>query len=291
MDDQTATITISFDFEIGWGDVTNGRWRAREADGVYDRLRKVLPRLLRELDAMDFPCTWATVGAMFEAIPDRQLDHVPALLLNMISSEIGRANESTFSGQDLFEMLINTNTSHQIACHSYTHVPWDHDSVDEKYIKEELKLFRDALARYDRSTDRIVFPENKEGYFDILAEQGFRVCRGNPVLRYRSRSEYVRRMLFDPPPLVVERLVSKDLRTQHASMLFNSGPRRVHRLPVIRRRFSLGLDSAIKESGSLHIWCHPFNFAESTGLLSSFLSAMAKVARLRDRGLIDIRPM
>ena len=42
-----SSVVITLDFELGWGSILNEKWREREMQGVYSRLRRVVPELLK----------------------------------------------------------------------------------------------------------------------------------------------------------------------------------------------------------------------------------------------------
>jgi hypothetical protein len=74
-------------------------------------------------------------------------------------------------------------------------------------------------------------------------------------------------------------------------MLFNMGNNRYHRLPFVYSRAIRGLNHACSSASDLHVWAHPFNFAESRAQLHAFISFLRKVAAKRDAGEISIKTM
>lgn len=283
-----AAVVFSMDFEIGWGDVMNPRWRERERAGVYDRLRSVLPELLAAMDDFDIPMTWATVGAMFDEPDKRDFSHLPIRYREHVGSVLAEAKPSSFNGRDLFEMVIGARTRHHIASHSYSHVPFTYDGMNDGIIRAEMQRFAGALAAYGRTTDRFVFPENREAHHEALAASGIAVARVSALNRFRNRWAYLLTTPFVPPPLVTEERDASGVVRQHESMLFADSPLR---MTILGRRVRLGLDHALREGGTLHLWGHPFNYAASDRLKDMLLGFLRNVARLRDAGQIEVRLM
>lgn len=285
-----ATVVISFDFEIGWGDVTNENWRMREATGVYKRLRAVLPEILAEMDRLDIPATWATVGAMIDDPERLKLDHLPARARSIVDNVLATANPDSFDGRDLFAMVKDARANHRIACHSYSHVPFTYEGVDEAFVSADLQAFKATLERWGYATDRFVFPENIEGFHDALKKSGFKVVRVAANTYFRNRFLYLASIPFVPPPAIKRQVDDHGLQHHFGSMLFNDA-RRPAVIPLLRRRFKLGLRSALSHGEGFHIWAHPFNFAESPKLKDAFLDSLREIAQKRDSGQLEITHM
>lgn len=286
-----AKFILSFDFEIGWGDVTNTRWMKREKNGVYDNLRIKLKELLNEMDALELPATWATVGAMISP-PDKVfLDHLPDKAKKVVYATIKSAKASSFDGRDLFESLLQSKAKHSIASHSFSHVPFDFAGVNNKFIVDDLTLSLEALSRYGLTTDRFVFPENTEGYYPELAKTGFKVARVGANYRKMSRPMYLLSSVMKAPPASIEEVTKEGVIRHYGSMLFNMRAGKYHRLPFVYKQAMQGLSNACKERENFHVWAHPFNFAESTLQLTAFKTFLRKVAKRRDAGEIIISTM
>ena len=290
-DNKQANIIISFDFEIGWGDVTNTRWVAREKSGVYKRLRSVLKELLNEFDTLEFPASWATVGAMITPPDQVELEHLPQDAKKLVHSVLQSAHQDSFDGRDLFEMLLSSRTKHSIASHSYSHIPFNYSGVDGLFVTKDLELSLGAFSKYSVTADRFVFPENREGYYPELKKAGFKVARVGADHGKMSRQMYLLSTLVSPPPPCKEEVNQYGVTQHYGSMLFNMGAGKYHRLPFVYARALRGLKKACREKETLHIWAHPFNFAESTLQLTAFKSFLRQVIKRRDAGDINILTM
>jgi peptidoglycan/xylan/chitin deacetylase (PgdA/CDA1 family) len=282
-----ASVILSFDFEIGWGDVTNPRWRFRQEKGVYKKLRKVLPEILDVMDQADFRATWASVGAMFDKPENRDFSHLPNQYQELIHSVLKQAEPESFDGQDLFEMLLSAKTSHLVASHSYSHVPFTYEYMSEDVVRHDIERFNAALAKYGRSADRFVFPENREAHYKALADTGYKKMRVAADNHFKNRYIYLASTMILPPPNGIEEPGEENLVRQYGSMSFNDAGQ-AWKVKLLKRRVSLGLKQLERSGGVLHIWAHPFNFAESDPLKYAFMDMIKQIAILRDKGKLTI---
>lgn len=282
-------FTFSMDFELGWGSITNDRWRARERANVYERLRGTLRRVLAELDALEIPLTWATVGAMVAHQPQHDLEHLTDKLREQTKAFLSEAQQMTVDGRDLLEMVQNSRVSHDIGSHSFSHARFDSEGYNDSARSKDLRLARVALEKWDIDPISFVFPENNAPSLAALPQAGIRVARlapnsipgGKVVAKLRR------------PPFVKSTLRHDGVRTETGTMFFHwpvgdhFGLRRNITLSQSRR----ALAAAAQDRQAVHYWLHPFNLTEIPGLLDQFLRLLHEVAMLRDEGKIQVVTM
>lgn len=284
-----AEFILSLDFELGWGSIENGLWKPRETKGVYEKLRSVLPVFLRELDALEIPVTWAFVGAMLDDPEQRTFDHLPQDIKNKTLSFVKQAKSNTTDARDLFDMILDSRTKHALGSHTYSHVRFDYPGLDEEFIRNEMEQFERISKNYGVTTDSLVFPQNIEGFHEQLRQLSYQSVRTPPnKLPSKNKMLHLISSAITPPPLSIIHKMDNGLSKHSGSMFFNSGAKRMHRLPFILKQALSGLNHAIKRDGIIHIWIHPFNLAESPLLLSSLLSVLKQVSKKRDEGLIQV---
>ena len=281
---------LTFDFELGWGSLESGRWRRRQANGVYRRLRERLPVLLREMDALEIPGTWATVGGMLQPRGQHDMDHLPEELARTTRDALREAEESTFDGRDLFELVRRTRVRHAIASHTYAHPRFSRMDVTADVVRGDLERFRAAIPADVVGVDRLVFPQNAERHHEVIAAMGYRVVRGADEPRGDGLSGVVA-MALHPPPMAVTHQESTGLSRMVGSLCFTPGLGKAYKVPVMAVQALRGLRRAIASGGTLHVWLHPFNLAESPGLLRSLLYVLRRVATHRDRGRLAVGVM
>lgn len=282
-----AEFMISFDFELGWGNVHMTKWRERQAKGVYTNLRKVLPEMLAEMDALQVPATWATVGAMIERPANRDFGHLPNKWRPLVIASLAESEPQTFNGKDVFEMVLAAKSRHVIGCHSFSHIPFTYEGMSGGVIDAEIDRFQAAVKTYGISPDVLVFPENREAHLDVLSRRGFRKVRVAAEGNFSNRWLYLASSLVVAPPKAREMTHETGLLRHAGSMLFADAAQ-AWRVPVIMRRFHLGLKNVLREGGTLHLWSHPFNFAESPALKTAFIAMLREVAMHRDAGRLKV---
>lgn len=285
----TAKFIISLDFELGWGSIENSMWKIREERGVYVRLRKVFPRFLSELDALEVPVTWAFVGAMLEKPGDITLDHLPEELRQKTLRFCEAADPRSVDARDLFDQVLNSQVKHGLSSHTYSHVRFNHAGIGQRFIKSEMSLFGNVCKAYGIEVSTLVFPQNIEGFHQSLKDFNYTSVRTSANEKPgRGRLAHLVSSAFTPPPLSEITLMDNGLYRHSGSMFFNSGYNRPYRLPFIYRRAIKGLDIAIKNNGVVHYWIHPFNLAESSLMFPSLMKVLQYAAKRRDEGLLQI---
>lgn len=280
---------LSLDFELGWGSIENSLWKAREKRGVYKRLRSILPVFLSELDALELPVTWAFVGAMMVAPDKRKLDHLPLNIKNLTTSFSQTAENQTTDARDLFDQILSTKIKHSLSSHTYSHLRFDYMGLDTSIIATEMQLFENICMNYAVKTSSLVFPQNIEGFHKQLGQLGYRSVRTAPEsTKLSNKIVHLISSAITPPPLSKTNTMNNGLVRHSGSIFYNTGARRIYRLPFVYKQALSGINYAIKNNGVIHMWLHPFNLAESPLLLSSLINVMRYVTKKREKGLIQI---
>lgn len=279
---------ITLDFELGWGAIENGLWEYRENSGVYDNLRSVMPQLLDLLVELEIPVTWATVGGMVDKTVYKNLDHLPMPIREVTKNTLKKARASSFDGRDLVE-LVERTPGQRIASHSYSHVRFSYPGVTSSFIESEMENCSRLWKEQGNIMDTFVFPQNHEGYFDVLHRHGIHKVRGAEISRQRNILKKVWTNALKPPPLSSDS-IHNGLKVSTGSIFFKTPPKQWYRLGLLELQIRRGLQLAINRHGMFHIYLHPFNLAESKDLLSSFIDLLKYLSKKRDYGLLDIIP-
>ena len=289
----SGTLTLSFDTELGWGGIESGRWRQRQAQGTYDRAREAMKTLLEEMDALEIPATWAVVGGLLERPGRHDFDHLPLPARLGAQTALREGDEATFHAPSLIEAILGARTSHELACHTYSHTRFTYPGVDEEVVREDLSRFVAVFPEEAGSLKSLTFPNNEEAFLEQVAARGLTVYRGHnsPPVAKKNRAVHRLNSTLHGAPLSRTFKAPAGLWRSDASMLFATRPRRPDTLPYVYRKASRGLEAAVRTGGVLHVWTHPYNFALSWGLLRVFVAFLRLSARLRDRGRLEIRTM
>lgn len=278
-------LVISFDVELAWGAIESERWAGREANSVYEQTRTTIRQLLKAFDTYEIPATFAFVGGMLEEPGKWALEHLPEPARSRTWQALKDGEERSFTGHDILDMVTATRLEHPIACHSYSHTRFLYPGVTRAFVVEDLQHFWRVLPEGLTATPALVFPNNDENFYTEVRESGFRAIRGRdpqPAGRFHWQRQL--RSMIGSPELSRVTDAGNGLLRSTGSVQFISGKRR--RLFLVERLARIGLEKAVQEGGTLHVWNHPFNLAESPGLLEAFIRMLRQAANLRDQGLL-----
>jgi len=286
-------LTLSLDFELGWGTLENNRWRRRERAGVYERLRPAMRSFLSLLDDLEIAVTWATVGAMVCKPEDMDFDHVPAVQREAVGRFLSGAHPTTRDGRDLLEMMLGARVRHDIGSHSFSHTRFGTTGFDLEARRTDLYRARTILRQWGCTPQSFVFPENDAPSLAGLADADIRLARLAPMASRTSRLTRLR-TLAAPPPGTLTVAADEGPATEAGSMLFHWPPsgrgHRLRRAVTLLRAFR-GLRRAARGGPAVHYWLHPFNLAENHDLHRSLARLLREAAAHRDAGRLRIIPM
>ena len=286
-----ARVFITFDFELGWGAIETNRWRVLEHMGVYNRLWAIIPKILSEMDRLEIPASWATIGAMIDPPSPDQFSHLPDFIQQKFRAFLKKAQQRTKDGRSLFEAILTAKIHHEIASHSFSHTRFNlkgyHLNAQIEDLKQSVSIVQKWIGQIP---DYFVFPQNIVTSFDAVDANGFKrvrvlykdICHDN-----KTPARFKR--FFQSPPPVFKQKVTDTLTAYSASMWFNWWEpfyrlRRQYVLLKSRR----ALQFASKGQGDYHIWLHPYDLALTPDLCNDFIEFLHMVATLRDNGLIKI---
>lgn len=284
-----GTVVVSLDAELGWGFHHRDELPAER----IRRGRTAWRRLCTLFDRFDVPATWAVVGHLF--LEECETEHTghPAGPRCCATPPA----EAWFA-PDLLDRVASAGVDHDIGSHGYTHVHFRHDRMTRRLADRELRRGRRAVARHAGDPTSFVFPVNRVGHLDLLADHGFDCYRGPQPAR-RGAARKLSDALLDrgTPPIVTPEVDARGLVNVPASQyLFDfegSARTAVERLrdDPVARRTRRGLDRlAGAEEGVLHLWLHPHNLTRERDF-ERMRAVLAHVERLRDRGDLRVETM
>ena len=276
-------VTISIDVELAWGiwddltDATLGKIEALE--------RPIVRRLIGLFDRHEVAATWAMVAAL----ADRP------------SAEAMPGKPELWYAPELFEWVQQARVLHEIGSHGGRHRYFDGFGAGE--AREDLKFACDVHARHGLPFKSFVFPRNKVGHTDLLAEVGIKVYRGvdwawHERLRRRSRPLGRIANLADKVlPLAPDPVAPRQdgpLVNIAGSMLYigRNGLRKLVSAGALQNKLARGLDAAEHSGRTFHLWFHPSNFYYRTDeQFAVFDRFLTEIARRRSAGTLAVRRM
>ena len=315
----TGTVVVSLDAELAWGyhdeqpsarraDERLGRAYAALARGYYaghgiteselNTARKSWIRLLDALDEFDVPATWAVVGHLFlDSCDGEHRSHplAPEWFANDPGGDV--AERPLWFAPDLVDAIAERPTEHEIGSHSFSHVEFG-DTSREAAVAE----LRATSAATDRSLTSLVFPRNRVGHLDALAEHGFICYRGNMARWYddsllRSAAKLTNMLAQRSPPPVSHPTVDEHgmVDVPASINLFGfEGLARSLAAPAVAdplvRQAKSGIERAVAEDGVFHLWFHPNDVLKSSHI-ARVRAVLDHVAERRERGDITVATM
>ena len=289
----TGRVTVSLDFECGWGVIGNNQWKAREAGGVYRELRPVLKKFLNCLDAAELPCTWAVVGAMVENPNDRCFEHLTGEFGKKVKMFNSVSESQTNDGRDLLDTVLASVGHHRFGVHTYSHLLFSEYASEPNVILEDLNKSIAVNNALGLGSDFFVFPENRSGSFDLVKTAGIKTVRmhafnsNHPDIK-RHALRRVMESWFRPVSPVCEVRADSGLMLHYASELINWGEGASSmKVELTKRRVRHAVESASKGE-HVHFWFHPFDLVSTPGLFDFVKEVVDSITRYQHQGKIEV---
>ncbi len=176
-----GTVLITFDCEGKWGMLdSQAEWHRLLTNS---NLISVYNYILDVLEYYDIPVTFAFVGALtetkenlFNKINNSLIDDAHLRWFKYAKQKIEKNEEGWFV-PELLE-IVKKNTKHEIASHSYSHIPFS--NILKKDAEIELDLVNQWKIEKNINCSSFVFPRNKVRYAELLQNIGINRYRGKP---------------------------------------------------------------------------------------------------------------
>lgn len=296
----TATFILSLDCEGKWGmadhlTADHHRWLTTE------RLRRAYLDILDLFARHRIDATFAFVMA-FLLTPDEQREHDALFQDHAIEGRNWLANfrlaqaSGAMEGWSLPELLdlVRDHGGHEIGCHGFSHLPLAETMVTPAVMEHELAAAASVAAMKGVTLETFVYPRNLVGRPAALGAHGY--------AGYRDRLPVPSGMIGKASNLLSEFNVAQrpqpDAPADAARPLpipsgfflnWRHGARRHVPLAVTERRWSGLLAKAVRGGSVVHLWLHPHNIISAPDTFDLLARVLARVAALRDAGLLEVR--
>lgn len=278
-----ATVTISIDLELAWGNWDN--LREDHIIFISKTERYVIDRLLKIFDQFEIMATWAVV----------------ANLLDRGASVNLPGDEKLWYAPDIIASIANAKVAHEFGSHGGSHCYFD--QITDSQARDDLEFARSIHMRNGFPFKSFVFPRNKVAKLDILESSGIKIFRGVDKAwhqRIRQKNTSIGRLAnfvdkclpLTPSPVFPEKV--SELVNLPGSMLFmgRGGIRSLISDMSMELKLSKGVGAAMSTGGVFHLWFHPSNFWYKTdNQLKIFENFMSRIARLAEQGTLRVVPM
>ena len=274
-DDQTrnARFILSFDCEGKWGMADDPAMASNNPIGD-DSLIKAYTRIFEVLEKYEIPATFALVG-LFAGQYEEYVESRDQLLESKPHEEWLQIPEQSFAAglldgwfyPGLVENIRSTGL-HEIASHSYSHLPMHNVEVTKDSFSTELKFVKQWQERNSVELSTFIFPRNQIQYQEALKDYdylGFRQCDV-------QNAAYANRLKILQDECNIRR--KSDVHSANAEPIaippgtflnWRHGPRRVIPEQLTLKRWSNVLRHAVNTGGVAHLWLHPHNLITAKG--------------------------
>jgi len=281
-------VIISADFELAWA------WRYSKNKEDYLELarreRENVPIILKKLNELEIPITWATVGHLFldhckcsNGKPHPEI-HRPNYFENEswkfdkgdwfdIDPCSNYKTHPEFYAPDLIEMILNSNVKHEIGCHSFSHIDYSEKHSSKELIESDLSACMEAGMRFGVKMESFVFPGNFHGHFDLLEKYGYK------VVRYKTN---------DMKEIGYPERITDNLVAIHDSSAFDQSEGGWDTDYLIWKMKKY-VEKAIQEKAIVHFWFHPSLNRKYLDKL--FFKSIEYISYERDKGNLEILVM
>lgn len=280
----SGSVTFSFDCEGKWGMMDRPRkWNSQL---TKNELLKAYEFILKTLNLHNISATFAFVGAFTETREDFLNKSLPKLTsknyvswLKYSKNKIINKEEEGWFMPELLEMVREYNT-HEIATHSYTHIPFD--TLDTADALIELSLVKRWAENKNIDCKTIVYPRNIIKHKNLLEDFGIFGYRGRPEDILPKGFHKILKTLTEEIWIVkkaqqIEKLDSFEIP---GGVLINwqYGFRNFIPSLVSLLKYKSMVNDAKLRNRVAHFWIHPHNFITSPSTKNLFIKLCEKVS-------------
>ena len=238
--------------------------------------REQVPIMLQILKEYEVPITWATVGHLFlESCQKGDHDWMRRIPYFDAKWKFSQGDwfehdpytnvqaDPAWYAPDLVEAILASNTGHEIACHTFSHIDCTDEVCPAGVFEDELDACIQAAKKWDLRLTSFVFPGGTYGNFETLAKKGFKIIR--------RKTKYD----LDYPQRDAHNIINTPSSLSFGKPYSWSADYYIWRFKVI-------LDKAVKHNTLAHFWLHPS--VDRWTLDHVFPEVMKYASSLREKG-------
>ena len=260
-----GTVVLSIDAELAWGfhDLSQPPIKRIAASRDGWTLTKSL------LETHNIPATWAIVGHLYlEACDGLHSTHPAGSQWFARDPGTDEARDPLWYGRSLIDSLRESPVAHELACHTFSHLPIGDPGVPESAIRADLTASQRAARTCGVEPQSFIYPRNIVGRQEILAEFGYtayrprwpRVIDDTPL---RLPLKIIETVAGRPVPIVYPWIDESGLVAIPPSMdIFGMNLPFVDIGDRIYTRVQQTLERLIHTEGIMHLWFHPNGLVE-----------------------------
>jgi peptidoglycan/xylan/chitin deacetylase (PgdA/CDA1 family) len=289
-----ARFILSFDCEGKWGMADDPAMASNNPIG-HKSLVKAYARIFEILERYEVPATFALVG-VFAGGYEEYVESRNELLESKPHRSWLQIPEQSFTagvkdGWFYPELVqhIRSKGIHEIASHSYSHLPMNNQDVTRSSFSTELNLVQQWSAKNSIELGTFIFPRNQIQYPEELNNfgyLGYRQCDLQNAA-YANRLKILQDECNIRKTSDAHSTLVKPIAIPPGTFLnWRHGPRRVIPEQLTLKRWSNVLQHAIAVGGVAHLWLHPHNLVTAKGQDRLFERAISMVAAMHKKDLL-----
>ena len=189
-----GVVILSADFEMAWA-YRYSKIKSNEAIQLGLHEREQIPLLLNLFEQNNIPVTWATVGHLFldqceRDSKGRAHDEMPRpYYFENRNWKFSKGDwyqhdpcsdyksDPAWYAPDLIDQIINSNTGHEIGCHTFSHIDFTDKNCPPELAKTEIQKCKELANLKNLELKSMVFPGGTFGNFEVLKKNGFNCYR------------------------------------------------------------------------------------------------------------------
>lgn len=275
----TASVTLSLELELGWGQHDKGGSDICSPDRSAEE--QYLEKLLAACDEHGLPMTFDVVGHLLLDSCDGS--HSGPHKDGWFNADPGTdaQTDPLFYWPELPDLITETNFDHELATHTFSHVLCD--EVDDQTLSWELE--RCIEVQEDAGLPKpetIVTPRHRPVSYDVLADVGIKgiralkqqprestfgrykqrasfwtLDRGHPAYQPAQQDGLVELYTTPYPSLTAVHLPNGQLSPLWA---FQRIPLKI-RQQIQRAYLEGAIETAIENNSNVHLWTHLYNLS------------------------------
>ena len=269
-----------------------------------ERVREVVPALLRLFRSYEIRATWATVGAIgctdweeyFRRAPQPPDYKSVSLKVKPEYAALDPDGRLHFAPH-LIEQIVGT-PGQELGSHTFSHLYLREEGITAQDVAADLAaasaLFRE---RFGVEPVSLVFPRNQAAFTETVSAAGIKIWRGNPGPWYYECEDSRHN---GPLPRAMKLLDGINPLRRQAAPLQGDMTRatmflRLGLPPLLwaahRKRIENELN-ALRSGEIFHLWFHPHNVSPDMTLhLARVEQALELISQARERGTLTSRTM
>jgi peptidoglycan/xylan/chitin deacetylase (PgdA/CDA1 family) len=261
--------------------------------------------LLAILDEHGIKATFAFVGSLglnmqeFECLANNAPGQNYMSRLHLLRKRSIKEQKLWYDSE-LIDKVVCSKQNHEIASHSFSHIRFTDEVLNQDAAKYELERSYEILKKKTTNNQlkTFIFPGNCINHLNVFKESKFQLYRGSTESWFNKLPltrlvHFIDQALPIAPPSVK---LGKDIYGNYflpgSLVLFcYDGIRKIIPDSIRFIKIKRGIDRAIREKKVFHLWFHPWNMGSSKRMKSLLYRVLKYVETRCSEGVLRVETM